>query len=184
MAIPLVLAGLLSQLASNGLDLIGKAVTAKGKEVVEKTLGVKLEDEVKSEEGLLKLKQLEMEHEEFLINAATKQAAMALESEKLSYADTSNARDNNAKIQESAHASYLAKNMPYWIDGFIVSMTFMMAYFLLFKEIPNENKEAFYTAFGSLMTLCMTVVNFHRGSSAKSQAKDDTINKIATGGLK
>ena len=181
MPIPIVLAGLLSTLAANGLDLLGKAVTAKGKEFVEEKLGVKLEETMKTEEGLLKLKQLELEHEEFLLDVAVQQANLALESEKLAYVDTGNARDSNTRIQESFHASYLAKNMPYWIDGFIIFATFGMAYFLLFKEIPTVNKEVFYTAFGSLMTLCMTVVNFHRGSSAKSQSKDDTISKLSKG---
>lgn len=182
MPIPLVLAGLLTTLATNGLDLLGKAIAAKGKEVIEEKLGVSIEESVQTEEGLLKLKQLEFAHEEFLLDAATKQAAMALESEKLAYADTISARDSNTRIQESNHASYIAKNMPYWLDGFIVLATFGMAYFLLFKDIPTVNKEVFYTAFGSLMTLCMTVVNFHRGSSARSQSKDDTISKLTSKG--
>lgn len=99
--------------------------------------------------------------------------------EKAYLADVDSARRHDASVQESQHASYLAKNVAYWLDIFIVSATFTMAYVILFKEIPTVNKEIFYTAFGSLITLCMTVVNFHRGSSMRSQQKDDTISKLA-----
>lgn len=94
-------------------------------------------------------------------------------------ADTDSARKHDASVQESEHASFLAKNVAYWIDLFIVSATFGLAYILIFKPIPVDNKELLYTMFGSLLTLCMTVVNFHRGSSMRSQSKDATIQKLS-----
>lgn len=99
--------------------------------------------------------------------------------EKSYLADVDSARKHDSAVQESQNASYLAKNVAYWLDIFIVTATFVMAYFLLFKEIPTANKELFFTAFGSLVTLCMTVVNFHRGSTFRSQQKDVTISKLA-----
>jgi hypothetical protein len=99
--------------------------------------------------------------------------------EKSYLADTDSARKHDADVQESEHASFLSKNVAYWIDLFIVSATFGMAYMILFKEIPPANKEIFYTTFGSLITLCMTVVNFHRGSSMRSQSKDATIAALS-----
>ena len=99
--------------------------------------------------------------------------------EKAYLADTDSARKHDASAQESEHASFLAKNVAYWIDLFIVAATYGMAYMILFKEIPSANKEIFYTAFGSLITLCMTVVNFHRGSSMRSQSKDATIAALS-----
>ena len=101
--------------------------------------------------------------------------------EKAYLADTDSARKHDASVQESEHASFLAKNVAYWIDLFIVAATFGMAYMILFKDIPQGNKEIFYTAFGSLITLCMTVVNFHRGSSMRSQSKDATIANLSAG---
>ena len=99
--------------------------------------------------------------------------------EKAYLADTDSARKHDSSVQDSEHASFLAKNVAYWIDLFIVSATFGLAYMILFKAIPTENKELIYTMFGSLLTLCMTVVNFHRGSSMKSQAKDNTIAALS-----
>lgn len=104
---------------------------------------------------------------------------LGIDETKAFLADTDSARKHDASVQESEHASFLAKNVAYWIDLFIVAATFGMAYMILFKEIPQANKEIFYTAFGSLITLCMTVVNFHRGSSMRSQSKDATIANLS-----
>lgn len=98
--------------------------------------------------------------------------------EKAYLADTDSARKHDSSVQESQHASYLAKNVAYWMDLFIVSATFGLAYMILFKDIPQGNKELIYTMFGSLLTLCLAVVNFHRGSSVRSQQKDETISRL------
>lgn len=81
--LPALLAPLLTSLAEKGLSVLGNAVLAKGKDVIEKQLGVNLEAAVQSEEGLIKLRQLEMEHEEFLINAAQRKSEFELEFEKV-----------------------------------------------------------------------------------------------------
>lgn len=113
------------------------------------------------------------------MSAELEQKKLGFDIEKAYLADIDSARKHDSSVQESEHASFLAKNVAYWIDIFIVVMTFGMAYMILFKEIPVANKEIFYTAFGSLITLCMTVVNFHRGSSMRSQSKDATIAAMA-----
>ena len=55
--IPIV-ASLLGSLAENGLGLLSSALQAKGKEVVEKTLGVKIPDNT-TPEDVGKLRQLQ-----------------------------------------------------------------------------------------------------------------------------
>ena len=102
-----------------------------------------------------------------------------LKREQADHANVDSARKHDAAVQESERASFLAKNVAYWLDLFIVAATFGMAYLILFQAIPSENKEIFYTTFGSLLTLCMTVVNFHRGSSVRSQSKDATIAALS-----
>ena len=59
--IPIV-ASLLTTLASNGLGLLSSALQAKGKQVVEDTLGVKISDNPSPEE-VSKLRQLQYDHE-------------------------------------------------------------------------------------------------------------------------
>ena len=75
---------LLAALTAKGLDLIGNAVLAKGKEVVEEKLGVKLPaDGNLPTELTLQLKQREFDHEEWLIEAGIRKAAQELEAEKV-----------------------------------------------------------------------------------------------------
>ena len=95
--------------------------------------------------------------------------------------DVEEARQLEVTLQASANASFLAKNTAYMLDIFIVCATFFLAFLLLFTTIPENNKEIFFTSFGSLITVCITIVQFHRGSSAHSAKKDDTINALSKG---
>jgi hypothetical protein len=83
---------------------------------------------------------------------------------ELGHANTDSARDMNAKIQESAAASWLAKNTAYALDIGIVTATIFLAWFAFMKGVPDANKELVYMALGSLITMSGIVLNFHRGS--------------------
>lgn len=159
-------------LMANGLTLLGNAVLAKGKDVVEEKLGVKLSP-APTQAELIQLRQLELEHEDTLLS-------MQLEDKKLTLEENKNARDMNARIQESANASTIAKNAAYILDFIIVCVTLIMAYTIIWTVVPVENKELFYTAFGSLLTLCGTIVNFHRGSTNTNKEKDATILRMVS----
>lgn len=97
---------------------------------------------------------------------------------ELNNANTDSARDMNAKVQESANASWLAKNTAYALDIGIVSATIFLAWFAFMKGVPEANKELVYMALGSLITMCGTVLNFHRGSSQGSKDKGSEIQKL------
>ena len=90
---------------------------------------------------------------------------------ELMNANTDSARDMNTKVQESASASWLAKNTAYALDIGIVTATIFLAWFAFIKGVPEANKELVYMALGSLITMCGTVLNFHRGSSQGSKDK-------------
>jgi hypothetical protein len=109
--------------------------------------------------------------------AAAKLQEMELEFAKLDMANTASARDMNSKIQESSNASWVAKNAAYILDFAIVSATIIMTWIVFFKGVPVENKEIAYMAIGSLITMCGTVLNFHRGSSAGSKSKTEEMMK-------
>lgn len=97
---------------------------------------------------------------------------------ELDHANTDSARDMNAKVQESTNASWLAKNTAYALDIGIVSATIFLAWFAFIKGVPEQNKELVYMALGSLITMCGTVLNFHRGSSQGSKDKGGEIQKL------
>jgi hypothetical protein len=97
---------------------------------------------------------------------------------ELNNANTDSAREMNAKVQESTNASWLAKNTAYALDIGIVTATIFLAWFAFMKGVPDANKELVYMALGSLITMCGTVLNFHRGSSQGSKDKGGEIQKL------
>lgn len=156
--IPAILAPLLSQ----GLGLISNAVLAKGKEWVEDKTGVKL-DQPLSAEDTLKLRQFEMDHEEELLR-------LRVEDKRLDLADIQGARDMNTRINESANATWLAKNVPAILALVVIVVGFVLL---------GITKEAdVRTAVVGLMTL---VLGFYFGSSSTSRAKDETIRSLSGG---
>jgi hypothetical protein len=110
--------------------------------------------------------------------AAQKLAEINLKEFELHNANTDSARKMNAEIQNSSSASWLAKNIAYVIDCVIVTATLLLSWFAFIKGVPPENKELVYMALGSLLTMCGTVLNFHRGSSQGSKDKNDAMKGL------
>jgi hypothetical protein len=187
MVAPLIIAALtpfVKDLFANGLSMLGNAVLSKGKVAVEEKLGVKLPDEGQplSPEQLVTMRQLQFDHEEALLELGIKKQELELDELKVTNENTAGARRMNAEVQESANAAKIAKVAPYILDFLIVGVTLLLSGIILFHGVPTENKEVVYTAFGSLITMCMTILNFHRGTSQSSKNKDDVIAAFHKGG--
>lgn len=178
-----ILAGLLATLAENGLGVLAGAIKAKGKEFVENKIGIKIPDDATklTPELMVELKKSEMLHEEFLVNSALETKKVELAESKLAVENTQGARDMNKSIQESANAAYIAKVAPYYLDFLIVGSTLLMAGLLFFVGVPVANEKLAYMALGSLITMCGTVLNFHRGTSASSAKKNEIITSLSKG---
>ena len=109
--IPIV-ATLLGTLAENGLGLLSSAIQAKGKDVVENTLGVKIPD-APTAEDVGKLRQLQFEHEEKLLALGIEKAKLEL-AEMQMYADAAKADAQNVTDRweaDMASDSWLSKNI-------------------------------------------------------------------------
>jgi hypothetical protein len=109
--IPIV-ASLLGTLAQNGLGLLSSAIQAKGKEVVEQTLGVKISDDPSPEE-VSKLRQLQFDHEERLLELGIEKARVEQEELKILLAAQAN-QENNISDRWKADMSsdsWLSKNI-------------------------------------------------------------------------
>lgn len=80
-----LLTPLLQSLAANGLTTLVSAISAKGKDYVEKKLGVELPDEnaAATKAQLAELRKLEFEHEETLQQLAIRKIELDIESEKV-----------------------------------------------------------------------------------------------------
>ena len=107
-----IIASLLGTLAENGLGLLSSAIQAKGKEVVENTLGVKIPD-APTPEDVSKLRQLQFDHEENLLALGIEKAKMELEEMKVLATAAQNDADNiTDRWQADMNSdSWLSKNI-------------------------------------------------------------------------
>jgi len=107
-----IIASLLGTLAENGLGLLSSAIQAKGKEVVENTLGVKIPD-APTPEDVSKLRQLQFEHEERLLELGIEKAKMELaELDLLAKAAQNDADNITDRWQADMNSdSWLSKNI-------------------------------------------------------------------------
>lgn len=99
---------ILTELAANGLSVLTGAIVAKGKDVVEKTLGVKIPNDLGglTPEMISTLKIKEMEHEEALLQMAIEQKNQELEQDK-----ASNEAVTERWQADMSSDSWLAKNI-------------------------------------------------------------------------
>ena len=109
--IPIV-ASLLGTLAQNGLGLLSSAIQAKGKEVVEKTLGVKIPDSP-TPEDVSNLRQLQFDHEENLLALGIEKAKLEIEEMKVLASAAQNDADNITDRWQSdmTSDSWMSKNI-------------------------------------------------------------------------
>ena len=155
-------------------EIIGKVIGGSASSVIESVSNVVDQFHLSAEEKAQINQRLTEElnrHQE----AIERLSVERLEAE---LGDISNARDNNAIIQQSDKSSWLAKNLPYVLDAIMVVSFFVGLLMIMYKVVPQENKELFYTGFGLLGGYVSTVMNFHRGSSSGSKASADTLRHI------
>lgn len=169
-----ILAPIIGALASNGLNLLASAVQAKGQEFVEEKLGVKLDDMVQSDEGKIKLKQLEMEREAELHEFVLAQKEQELRSDEMAYADTANARNmQTVALQQS---DVFSKRFLYYFT--IIWSIAAMVYigFITFGQIPEANIRFADTILGFVLgTVVAAMFQFFYGTSQSSRNKDDSL---------
>lgn len=178
---------LVAELLANGLGLLGNAVMAKGKEVVEDKLGVKLPDTAATEEQIIQLKQLEFQHEEWLVGQSLEEKKLELEETKTYLGDVNSARD----MQKAALSTddIFARRFVYYFATAVLLFSIVYIIAITFCTIPQENVRFADTILGFLLgTLLTTIINFFFGTSRSSQSKDtvisDVVKHITNGGVK
>jgi hypothetical protein len=117
---------LLSTLAQNGLGLLSSAIQAKGKEVVENTLGVKIPDNP-TPEDVEKLRELQFHHEERLIELGIEKAKLEMAEMELVAKAAQNDADNITDRWQAdmSSDSWLSKNIRP-----ICLLAILLAYFI------------------------------------------------------
>lgn len=149
-----VVASLLTTLASNGLGLLSSAIQAKGKEVVENTLGVKIPD-APTPEDVAKLRQLQFEHEEHLLELGIKKAEIEQKELEALLAAQAN-QENNVSDRWKADMSsdsWLSKNIR------PMTLIYLLSAYTLFALLDGGGyrvAEAYVTLLGQWGMLVMT----------------------------
>ena len=149
-----ILATLLGTLAENGLGLLSSALQAKGKEVVEKTLGVKISDNPSPEE-VSKLRQLQFDHEERLLELGIEKARLEQEELKALLAAQANQEDNVSKRWQAdmSSDSALSKNIR------PMTLIYILTAYLLFAGLSAAGiqvQESYVALLGQWGMLVMT----------------------------
>jgi hypothetical protein len=151
--IPIV-ASLLGTLAQNGLGLLSSAIQAKGKEVVENALGVKISDNPSPEE-VGKLRQLQYDHEERLLELGIEKARIEQEELQALLKAQANQEDNVSDRWKAdmSSDSWLSKNVR---PGTLVYLLTAYLIFALLDGAGYKISESYVNLLGQWGMLVMT----------------------------
>jgi hypothetical protein len=178
MPLPAVLLPLLQPLLSNGLNLVANAVAAKGKDYVEKKLGVELKPDM-SPEDIAKIKMAEMEHEEELLRLKIEDNKLDLQELDLRLKDVDSARDREVAIATSDKAPLINKIVTPILALSILLLTFILFGVVMFDNTPVESsrKDILIYILGVLSAISTQIVSYYFGSSQGSKEKSDQLRE-------
>ena len=156
------LAPVLATLAQNGLGLLADAVTKKGQQVVEETLGIDLSQDP-DPQVLAQWKDAAQQHEKQLL-------AMA-------YGDRANARA--MQVAALRQNDLLSKRFVYYFAAFWSVTAALYIAFITFGDIPESNVRFADTILGFILgTVIATIIQFFFGSSVGSKEKHNTLEAM------
>lgn len=175
--IPIV-AGLLTTLAQNGLGLLSSAIQAKGKEVVESAIGFKIPDDP-APETVEKLRQLQFDHEERLLELGIEKAKQDLEGFKVEVADRDSARARDVEFIKRGVSNNRA-NLMFFLA---VVMVGAMVWIVWKDQSINEYVKGIFTlVLGRFLGYLDNIYSFEFGTTRGSKEKDETIKQLTGGG--
>ena len=178
MPIPAALGAILTPLLGNGLNLVANAVMAKGKDYVERKLGVELKPDMTPDE-IIRLKTAEMEHEEELLRLRIEENKLALAELEVRIKDTDSARDREVAIATSDKAPLLNKIVTPVLALSILILTFVLFGVVMFDNTPVESsrKDILIYVLGVLSAIATQIVSYYFGSSQGSKDKGDQLRE-------
>ncbi|WP_028885739.1 hypothetical protein [Teredinibacter turnerae] len=112
-------------------------------------------------------------------------ASLSLNEKKAYLADTSSAREHQSRVQESEHASWLAKNVHPLLAVSIIGLTFLMYFWIIqggaARLEADGMKDIIIYILGALTTVSTQVAAYFFGSSQGSKDKQKSLDNIAAG---
>lgn len=171
-----MLPAILQPLIAGGLNLIGNAVLAKGKEWVKEKTGIDVDKASLSQEEMLKLQQYEMDHEEELLKIKIEDNRISADLEKAYLKDKQDARAMN--IVTSQSEDKFVRRFIYYLAIFWSVCAATYIGFITFGYIPEENVRFADTILGFLLgTVIASILGFFYGSSKGSHDKTEALAK-------
>ncbi len=164
-----------------GLSILGGALLSKGKDVVEEKLGIDIDKALGTEEGRIKLKQLEMEHEQWLVEADIRRNEQELQGFKIEVEDRGSARARDAEFVKAGTRNYRADLM------FTLAVVVIcgLVYIVWKDQSVNEYVKGIFTlVLGRFLGYLDNIYNFEFGTTRSSKTKDSTIEHLSRGGEK
>jgi hypothetical protein len=176
--IPAALQAILTPLLGNGLNLVANAVMAKGKDYVEKKLGVELKPDMTADE-IIRLKTAEMEHEEELLRLKIEENKLDLAELDMRLKDVDSARDREVSIATSKDAPLLNKIVTPVLALGVIGLTFALFAIVMFDNNPVEasRKDILIYVLGVLSAIATQIVSYYFGSSQGSKDKADQLKE-------
>jgi len=169
--------------ADIGVPLLANAIVPGSggfaSSLVKKVLGVESGTEAEmieaianaTPEQVIQLKELEIKHEERLIE-------LSVETDKMYLKDVQNARNREIEIKKAG-----GSNWPMYTLGSLITIGFFaLVGILLFKEtaIPAGSREVAFMLFGTLSTGFGSVIAYFFGSSKGSSEKNKMLQDAAS----
>ena len=176
--IPAALMSVVGPLLQNGLGLVANAVVAKGKQYVEKKLGVELKPDM-SPEDIAKVQIAAMEHEEELMRLRIEENKLDLAELEMRLKDVDSARDREVSIATSKDAPLLNKVITPILALAIVSLTFFLFAVVMFDDTPVDasRKDILIYVLGVLSAIATQIVSYYFGSSQGSKDKGEQLKE-------
>jgi hypothetical protein len=176
--IPAAIQAILTPLLGNGLNLVANAVMAKGKDYVEKKLGVELKPDMSSED-LAKIQIAQMEHEEELLKLRLEEDKLDLAELEMRLKDTNDARVRETQIVTSDKAPLLNKLITPILALGLLGITFTLFGIVLFQASPIDpsRKDILIYILGVLSAVATQVVSYYFGSSQSSKDKTEALKE-------
>ncbi len=176
--IPAAIQAILTPLLGNGLNLVANAVLAKGKDFVEKKLGVELKPDMSSED-LARVQIAQMEHEEELLKLRLEEDKLDLAELEMRLKDTNDARVRETQIVTSDKTPLLNKLITPILALGLLGITFTLFGIVLFQASPIDpsRKDILIYILGVLSAVATQVVSYYFGSSQSSKDKTDALKE-------
>ena len=174
--IPIV-ATLLATLAQNGLGLLSSAIEAKGKEFVENAIGVKIPD-APTPEDVARLRQVQYDHEERLLELGIEKAKQDLEEFKTEVQDKNSARERDSWFIKMGQHNWRADIMV-----LIAALAVAGLVYLVWKDdtLTEYVKGIVTLVLGRFLGYLDNIYSFEFGTTRGSKDKDETIKNLSGG---